>query len=245
MAKSQFHWSWSRFTEVGHEWLDPRSLCCWLCEDEPITSCSGTQSLNKPCFSSSPEQNKGQKDGMYKGEREKNQTNQPCSHHRGQNSAVANLLKPFSAAASYPKDSTGKGRGKIQTQHLKPKPRSRHQHLGCSSSADLLPHCSPGVAEAEVRKVPAGIGERLFPILPHCAKGRLPAAPPGIWAVLARPPAPSASQPLPSRSLLTHTRLCPRLGSLLRLPCAAGTASSKPGCKSLGLLWGTGSPAQR
>lgn len=154
--------------------------------------------------------------------RGKNQPNKPRSHHRGQNSAVANQLKPFSSASSYPKDSTGKGRGRNQTQHLKPKPKSRHEHLGCSSWADLLPHRGPGAAEAEVRKVPAGIGGRLFPILPHCARrGGSRGSPRCLGGA-------GPAEPLPSPALLTHTWLCPQPGSLLRLPCAAGTASSKP-----------------
>lgn len=185
------------------------------------------------------QQNKRQKAGIYKGERKKKKkTNQPCSHHSGQNSAVANLLSPFSAASSYRNSALERGgkKKKNQTQHLKPKPRSRHKHLGCSSSADLLAHCSPGAAEAEVRKVPAGIGERLLPIL-RAAPGEAPGGTAGVGAALRA----GLSLRSPPDS---HTAL-PRCGSLLRLPLAAGTASSTPGWETPALLWATGSLAQR
>lgn len=68
----------------------------------------------------------------------------------------------------------------------------------------------PGSGRSGGEEGPSRHWREVVPHAPARRKGRLPAAPPGIWAALPRPPAPSASQPLPARSLLTHTRLCPR-----------------------------------
>lgn len=163
----------------------------------------------------------------------------PCSHHCGQNPAVANLLKPFSSASSYPKDTTAKGRAKNQTQHLKPKPKSRQapgmQFIGRSPSP-----LQPGSGRDRGEE---GGSRHWREVIPHapalCKAGRLPRAP--LHSPRYRGGAgPRRPRPLPGNlslpaALLTHSRLCPRLELAPPLPFAAGAAPSKP---RAGRAWG-------
>lgn len=187
-------------------------------------------SLNKMLFFLQPgAKQKEQSWNIHKGE-EKRLLSSPWMK-----SCCCKPARDFLLSFLFPKDSIGKVRGK--KNHTKAKPKRRHIHLGCSSSADLLPRCSLRMAEMEARKVPAGVGERLFPVLLHCAKRggsrRRQRSPPAgtprqpqvsgrCWDGLPRPLRPHLSL---STALLTHVwGQAPAPGSHF----ARGTAPSKP-----------------
>lgn len=196
---------------TGRTWMagseGPCSAGCVRMSPSPLLQ--HTISEQNPASPPARSKTRGKKWEYTQVRGKKYQTNQPCSHHRGQNSAVANLPKPFSAAASYQKTALERGGEKS-----KPNTSDRNQAADPSTWDAVHRQISFPTAARERQERRWG---RFQPALARgcspcsrTAQGEAPGGTPGIWAALPRPPAPSASQPLPARSLLTHMRLCPR-----------------------------------